>query len=487
MLSKTQFIHGCQCHLRLWYEAHLPEVATPDPAAPGLQAQGRGVVERARRRYPGGRLVEPGSGRTRQALAETGALVQDPEVSGVFGGAFQHRGVVVRPDVLARTPGRAWRLVEIKASGACKPSHDLELALQAWVLRGAGLPVQEAGVLTLNPDYVSDGGSPDPDQLFRHHDRTGAAAALGADIEALVAAQQAVLEARVPPAVSPGLHCHEPHPCPFQAHCTQGRPRPEHPLSDLPRFPRWKQLQLEAAGISSLLQLPEGLKLTTFQARVRACAVANQPWVSPKLRAALEGFQTPIHFLDLQAQSLAVPRFPGMRPFQRVPFQWSCHHEDRKGGLYHSEFLAEDGEDPRERCARALLADVGKKGTLCVASEFEVSLIRELAEQLPRLAPALRALMPRVVDLLHLLRSNYYHPAFHGSYAMSRVLPVLVPGLEEAGRAWQGSDASQAFLELIGSDDPARRAALRQDLLAHGSTASLAMVQVRRALADLPA
>lgn len=486
MLTKTQFIHGCQCHLRLWLEARRPDLAElPDPVASAQLAQGRAVGELARRRYPGARLVAAGPGRIPEALAETGALVQDPDVPGLFEGAFEHQGTRVRADVLTRVPG-GWRLTEVKAASACKAGHDLDLALQAWVLRGAGLPVREAGVLTLDPDYVYDGVSLDPDRLFRDHDRSEAVEALAPGIEGLVAAQQAILAAQAPPAVSPGPHCLEPGLCPFHAHCARGRREPEHPLSDLPRFPRWKQAQLEAAGITSLEQLPEGLPLTRFQARVRDCAVAGRPWVSPRLRAALEAFRAPIRYLDFETYSPAIPRYRGMRPFQRVPFQWSCHHEDREGGLHHAEFLPEDGDDPRERFARALLADLGTEGSICVYSEFEASVVRELAAQLPGLARALLALTPRFVDLLHLLRSHYYHPAFHGSYAIKRVLPVLVPGLDYQGLAIRRGDAaSQAFLDLIGSRDPARRAALHRDLLAYCGLDTLAMVKVRRALAAI--
>ena len=40
------------------------------------------------------------------------------------------------------------------------------MAIQLWVLRGAGLDVREATVLTLNREYVYDGVRLDLDALF---------------------------------------------------------------------------------------------------------------------------------------------------------------------------------------------------------------------------------------------------------------------------------------------------------------------------------
>jgi len=59
-----------------------------------------------------------------------------------------------------------------------------------------------------------------------------------------------------------------------------------------------------------------------------------------------------------------------------------------------------------------------------------------------------------------------------------------VPGLDYGALAIrQGDVASQAFLELVQTGDPARRAGLHRDLLAYCCLDTLAMVKVRQALA----
>jgi hypothetical protein len=42
----------------------------------------------------------------------------------------------------------------------------------------------------------------------------------------------------------------------------------------------------------------------------------------------------------------AVPLYPGTRPYQTLPFQWSLHEVDSEGAVSHREFLAESDVEP---------------------------------------------------------------------------------------------------------------------------------------------
>lgn len=479
MLAKTEFLHGCQCHLRLWYEARRPDLATArEPSAPEACPDDWEVQALVRRRWEGRQLhADP-----EEALQGTAELVQDRNVDGLFEPAFAFQGVQVRSDVLARADGDAWHLVSVKASGGCQPSYELELALQAWVLAHAGLALRSAEVLTLNTAYVYDGRALDPERLFKRHDRTRQVAAKAGAIGMEVVLQQAILARPEPPEVRPGRHCFEPSLCPFHAHCTRGLARPDHPLSELPRLSWARQEALESMGCDRIEQIPDAFELTPAQRRVRDCVLADRAWVSPHLGAALAALDGPVHALAIEAFSPALPRHAGMRPFQRVPFQWSVQMENGPGG----SFLPEDEADPRERFATSLLEVLGTRGSILVYSGFEAGVILELAEGLPHLAQPLRALLPRLVELLELLRDHYYHPGFHGSYALRRVLSVLVPEREASSQAIrQGEQASRAFRELMARPEPARREQLRRELLAYGRGETQALMKVRQALVRL--
>ena len=47
----------------------------------------------------------------------------------------------------------------------------------------------------------------------------------------------------------------------------------------------------------------------------------------------------PLHFLDFEACDIALPHHAGLRPYERVAFQWSCHTLDRAGTLTHAEWI----------------------------------------------------------------------------------------------------------------------------------------------------
>ena len=52
--------------------------------------------------------------------------------------------------------------------------------------------------------------------------------------------------------------------------------------------------------------------------------------------------------MDFETFQPAVPLYDNSKPYQQIPFQYSIHLKEKKGGeLKHFEFLAEPGEDPR--------------------------------------------------------------------------------------------------------------------------------------------
>ena len=119
-------------------------------------------------------------------------------------------------------------------------------------------------------------------------------------------------------------------------------------------------------------------------------------------------------------------RFARTRPYQQIPFQWSCHIQKKDGRLEHSSFLDTSGDDPTRAFAESLINTVGRSGPIYVYNQsFEEGRIRELAARYRDLAPALEAIIARLYDLLPLTREHYYHPAMKGSWSIKSVLPTV--------------------------------------------------------------
>ena len=47
----------------------------------------------------------------------------------------------------------------------------------------------------------------------------------------------------------------------------------------------------------------------------------------------MNGFGYPRYYFDFEGIDLAVPRWTGVRPYEQIPFQWSCHIERAPGKL----------------------------------------------------------------------------------------------------------------------------------------------------------
>jgi hypothetical protein len=169
--------------------------------------------------------------------------------------------------------------------------------------------------------------------------------------------------------------------------------------------------------------------------------------------------------------------------------QWSCHRQDADGTLAElPPFLDTRGDDPRRPFAESLVAAIGDGGTIIVYNaSFERSVLLQLADAFPDLAPALRGMAGRLFDLLPFAREHYYHPAMMGSWSIKRVLPTIAPDLDYANLAavQSGDMVEPVYFEMIDANTPpARRHALADALLTYCARDTLAMVRVARFLGD---
>jgi hypothetical protein len=240
--------------------------------------------------------------------------------------------------------------------------------------------------------------------------------------------------------------------------------------------------QLAQQGVTTIDEIPTGTKLLPVQRRVKE----NAEWVSPKLDSVLKSVQYPVHHLDFETIMLAVPRFPETRPYQALPVQWSNHIEQTTGELRHEEFLHKDLSDPRKVFAEALLESLGDRGSICVYSPYERSILEQLAVAVPSLRQALLRIVGRLWDLFPIIRDHYYHPAFGGSYSIKSVLPAMVPSLAYDDLAIKegGHAASQYYRMVFVETDWVEQATIEEALLRYCARDTLAMVELRRALKE---
>jgi hypothetical protein len=175
-----------------------------------------------------------------------------------------------------------------------------------------------------------------------------------------------------------------------------------------------------------------------------------------------------------------------MRPYQSLPVQWSNHIELESGEVAHQEFLHGEASDPRKRWVESLIESLGETGSIVVYSGYEESLIRQLAETFPEFKSAFKAITKRLWDLLSVIKSHYYHPAFNGSYSIKSVLPAVVPSLGYDDLAIQagGQAAAEYYRMVFVESDWVEQAGIREALLRYCERDTLAMVELRRVLGE---
>jgi len=483
-LSKSRFIAGQQCALRLWNDIYRRDLATPpDATLQTIFDRGTAVGELAQQRWPGGVLVGYKPWEREQAIATTNKLMADPAVPVIYEAAIEHQGVFIRVDILARN-GAGWDLIEVKAATrAEKEVFQEDVALQHWVATGAGLRIHQAGVLVLNRDYVYPGGEYDLNQLFTFSEASDHCLAAAERIGEQVQEFHDMLGRSAPPEIPVGDHCFTPYECPYYAHCSEGIEFPENGLDQLHRLHPNRRAELEALGIDRIEDIPPDFDLNAMQERIRQAVITQQAWQSGNLADALAQVDWPLYYLDFEAFQPALPRYPGTRPFQAIPFQFSLHHETPEGELQHGEYLHIEDSDPRPALAQVLVDSVGDAGSIVVYSGYERRMINELVAAVPELATELEAVKARLWDLLPVVRSHYYHPDFHGSFSIKAVLPALLPDRKWSDLAISdGMAAATAYETALNDREGPEAQRTFQELKRYCRMDTQAMVDLRREL-----
>jgi CRISPR/Cas system-associated exonuclease Cas4 (RecB family) len=483
MLSKSRFLAGVQCPLRLWYQVVKPDLAGElSLTKQAIFDTGHEVGRLATGLYSRGVLIEEDHLHHQEAVQSTRKWMQDVGIPAIYEGAFLFDDTRVRTDVLERTEQGKWNLIEVKSSTSVKEIHKIDLAVQYYGLRGAGVDVDRTFLLYLNNQYVFEGHNLDLEQLFNLEDLTYEVLSLQGEIPAAVARMKEILRSSEPPEIAPSRHCKKPYECDFWEHCRKRMP--QFWVLGLYGISQQKLLELAASGIEDIRDVPDYFPLSTLQERIRTCVVNEEESIDPQLARELLNIEYPIHFLDFETISPAVPRYAGTRPYHTVPFQWSDHFLHEGGTLEHQHFLYEGSDDPREEFIRTLVHSLGEQGTIFIYTTYEIDVLKSLMEGFPQYEQMLLLLIGRFMDLCALISRYFYNPLFHGSFSLKAVLPVLVPSLNYHSLTIQ--DGMAASFEYLRTLDPTttgeEKLRIREALVTYCGYDTLGMVRIREAL-----
>ena len=190
-------------------------------------------------------------------------------------------------------------------------------------------------------------------------------------------------------------------------------------------------------------------------------ARSGKEFQDPQLIAKLRGLTFPLHFIDFEASRIPVPYLPGMKPYEQVAFQFSCHTlvSQDSDELKHTQWLNLHDVYPNEEFIVELRKAIGDTGTVLVWSHYEKSTLNSVRQQLMELGKADDSLLmwfqglvgaegekkaqTRIVDLLKYSQEFYCHPSMNGSHSIKRVLDAIWSG---ASFLWSDPWFSQYYL-----------------------------------------
>jgi hypothetical protein len=505
MLTKSDLQSLLQCPRKLWLEHHRPDlVPKDDPTLYRRAIDGNIVGERARSQL-GRDFIWPKIDEDKLTAAERAKAVLErarekpaAEVPMVNGDLY------ARADALVPEGGR-YILRETKAStfplrsdkvttGTPKEHHISDVAIQAWAMDGSGLALARAELNLLNNQWRYPGNE-DYSGLFRQLDVTAEVQKRKDQVPGWLGQAQTVLGGDMPQVVT-GRQCSDPYECPFKGHCEGlDPPGPEHPIELLPGAAGKtlaRKLREEKGYTSILEPKPEELtgKDAVLYRRIQAAHRTGEAVLEPGSDAALDMLLYPRYYFDFEGIDLPVPRWKGVRPYEQIPFQWSCHIERKLGVFEHAEFLDLTGNDPSLACIGRMLEVISAddNGPIFVYySTYEKLRLEELGIRHPEHAELLRKYISRLFDLHPVVKQYFYHPQMRGSFSIKQILPVVAPNLNYDGldEVQEGTAAQVAY--LYAAFDPGttekRKADLEAKLRTYCRQDTWAMVELAYFLA----
>lgn len=217
--------------------------------------------------------------------------------------------------------------------------------------------------------------------------------------------------------------------------------------------------------------------------------------------AAMNEWKYPLHFIDFETSSVALPFYKGMHPYEPVAFQFSHHTMLEDGTVSHvGEFLGvKPGVFPNFEFVRALKAELeNDDGTVFMWSHHENTILTKIAAQLEEFADAgsdkealiafLKTLTKggdrELVDLCKISEMAFFHPDTKGSNSIKKVLPAILKVSDKLKMTYSkpiygapggiksknfAGEQGVAWIESQGSDPYSRLKSIAKEMLPAGA------------------
>ena len=298
-----------------------------------------------------------------------------------------------------------------------------------------------------------------------------------------------VLMSSKAPNVDIGTHCSKPYECDFKGVCWNHIP--DYSIFDISRLSTKKKFDLYKKGIVKIDQVDiNKTPLNSDQLIQVQSDLNNKTYIeTKKIKKFIKDLKYPLFYLDFETISSAIPMYKNTKPYQQLVFQYSLHvQKSINSKIVHSDYLANQNEDPRSQFIERLINDCGSYGDIIVYNiSFERGKLKNLIKNFPNYSLQLTSIINRLKDLMLPFKNKwYYSPKMKGSYSIKYVLPALVPDLSYDNLDIKdGGTASNIFLSMVNGTFNGNVKETRKQLLEYCYMDTFAMVKILEKLIQI--
>ncbi|MCV3356036.1 DUF2779 domain-containing protein [Campylobacter sp. RKI_CA19_01122] len=487
--SKSRYTRGTQCAKSLWLKTYKDEVlSTPENTSDKFKT-GNKVGELACELFPNGVKIEFEGGSFDEKYEQTKKLLENNQEV-IYEATFCYDGILIMIDILQNTKD-GLIINEVKSSTSLKDVYIDDCALQYYVLSNLNYKIKQVNLIHLNNEYYR-GDFLDINQLFKFNDITDKVIQNQEEVRKNLKYFEEILSKNEEPNIDIGTHCFDPYECDGYEYCwvKQRNLCENENVFNISRLNANKKFEPYQKNIINFKDIKDPSIFNENQQIQIKASLNKEIYINKEnIKKFLDTLTYPVYHLDFETFMQAIPEYKGIRPYMQIPFQYSLHI-DYKDKLEHKEFLSECGIDPRYELVRNLINDIPKD--VCVLSynaSFEKGVIRNLALAFPKFCEHLLNIEKNIKDLMIPFQNkDYYHYKMQGSYSIKKVLPALIPDMEQAYKnlnlIHNGNEAMQSF-EAMQNMSENERKSYCQALLEYCKLDTLAMVKILKHLEEL--
>ncbi|MCA9459277.1 MAG: DUF2779 domain-containing protein [Nanoarchaeota archaeon] len=479
LLTKSNYLIGLKCLRSLWIIKNKPDLVPEfDLDTKHRMENGNKIGQLAKQYFENG--IDIPEDDFDKSLKLSKEYLEKRKI--LFEAGFLFERFYSRADILKPVGENEWDIIEVKSGGKIKEENICDVSYQKFVYENCGLKIRNCYLMHVNTDYIFK-GKLDLDEFFIIEN-------INDDIYEIEKNEVNDMLKIIDSNEYIGSHCENPKTCPIPN--LDWNFLPKNSVFTLYNIRIKKAMEYFNNNYIESKDVLNNFKLNEKQKIQINCEISNETHINKsKIKSFLSKFRYPLYYIDFETYNPPIPIYDGMKPYQRIPFQFSLHiqnsHDDK---LIHYEFLAEGRSDPREDFINYINKYIkNDDGSIVVYNQgFEKGVLKELSDYDSKFKEIVKSYNDRFVDLLDLFRDfSYYNPIQNGSCSIKAVLPAIYP--EKNHKHLDICDGMRACIEYEKSiweyTNEKQIEKIRKDLLEYCALDTMGMIHIKEELEKL--